>query len=455
MKISKSIIKLLLPVLCTTLLADSCKKQIQVGPPPNVLTPDKVFSSDSSAIAATLSDYTSLNGFDANFIPYAGQYVDELTQPTLNSTSTEFANSDLTITNGPVASIWQNLYVTIYKANANIEQLKIATVLSDSVKNQCTGEALFIRAYCHFNLVNIFGAVPLITVTNVAATSNAPGSPVSQVYNQITTDLLTAIPLLSTGYPSGEKIRANRWAAQALLARVYLYEQNWPQAEAQSSAVIGTGLYPLSPIDGAFYENSNEAIWQLWNINGFSGLSAFLTPPLSGKPAYTVSSNLLNSIEPGDLRGLSWMKSITVAGNTYVSPYKYKLRTVSTGVNAEYTMYLRSAEQYLIRAEARAAQNLNLSGAIADLNIIRSRAGLPRLAFSLTQAQVLDAVAHERRIELFAEAGHRFFDLKRTGQINQVMTALKSSWNPQRSPLFPIPKGQISVNSSLIQNPGY
>jgi len=413
----------------------SCKKLVDISPPPNVVTTDKVFDTDASATAATLGDYTTLSAFDTNFIPYAGQYVDELSQPTLNITSTDFANSSITVTNGAVASVWQDLYVTIYKANANIAGLASSKTLSDSVKNQCTGEALFIRAYCNFNLVNLFGDVPLITTTNVSSTSTASRTPAATVYNQI--------------------IRPNKLAAVALLARVNLYQQNWAQSESNATAVISSGQYPLSSLTTVFYRNSSEAIWQLWNTNGFTSLSASLVPSASGKPSYTISSNLLGAFENGDQRQANWTKSLVVSGTTYVSPFKYKLKVVTTGTNAEYTMYLRSAEQYLIRAEARAQQNTNLTGAIADLNIIRTRAGLPNLPATLSQQQVLAAVAQERRIELFGEGGHRFFDLKRTGTLNQVMSLVKTSWNAGRNSFYPIPEAQRTINSSLTQNPGY
>jgi hypothetical protein len=452
MKTYKFKIQVYLLVLYVLLFITSCKKAIEVSSPPNVLTTDKVFDSNASAIAATLSDYTSVSLFDANFIQYADQYVDELTAPTLNATSTDFANGSITITNGAVASEWQNLYVTIYKANANIQQLQNAIALTDSVKKQCTGESLFIRAYCHFNLVNIFGDVPLITTTDVTVTAKEPRTPTAQVNGQVIADLIQAIPLLSVNYPTTEKIRPSRWAAQALLAKVYLYQQNWQQAEAQATAVIGSGLYPLSPIATVFYKNSNEAIWQLWNTNGYTGLSV---PTVGVIPALTISPQLLASFESGDLRKTNWTTPIVAAGTTYTAPFKYKLKAVTTGASAEYTMYLRSAEQYLIRAEARAQQNTNLTGAINDLNIIRTRAGLPNLNPSSNQAQILAAVSQERRVELFDEAGHRFFDLNRTNQINTIMSVIKPTWSIVRSPLFPIPQTQILINGSLTQNAGY
>ena len=122
-------------------------------------------------------------------------------------------------------------------------------------------------------------------------------------------------------------------------------------------------------------------------------------------------------------------------------------------------MVLRLAEQYLIRAEA-SANSGDLGGAIKDLNTIRSRAGLPPLANSLNRSQVLSAVAQERKVELFAEWGHRWFDLKRTGAIDSVMSIVTpqklpgSKWNSYQQ-LYPISLTQLSYNPNLKQNPGY
>ena len=117
-------------------------------------------------------------------------------------------------------------------------------------------------------------------------------------------------------------------------------------------------------------------------------------------------------------------------------------------------MVLRLAEQYLIRAEARAQQNTNLTGAIDDLNIIRERAGIPDLLTSLDQPQVLSAVAHERQTELFAEWAHRWLDLKRRDQADVVLSAIKSTWKPTAI-LYPIPVTELQSDPNLVQNAGY
>jgi starch-binding outer membrane protein, SusD/RagB family len=142
----------------------------------------------------------------------------------------------------------------------------------------------------------------------------------------------------------------------------------------------------------------------------------------------------------------------SINGVVYAYPYKYKVRT---GVYpyTEYNMVLRLAELYLIRAEARAQQG-KLSEAITDLNRIRSRAGLSGLAPTLTQAQVLAAVVQERRIELLAEWGHRWSDLRRTGQADAVLETEKPGWQPGDA-YYPIPLSELQRNPNMVQNPGY
>jgi len=131
---------------------------------------------------------------------------------------------------------------------------------------------------------------------------------------------------------------------------------------------------------------------------------------------------------------------------------KYKERT-STGESVEYSIVLGLPEQYLIRAEARAMQG-ELVSAAEDLNAIRARAGLGETGAS-GQQQLLDAIAQERRVELFTEFGHRYFDLKRTGRLDAALGGLKPGWQATDRRL-PIPEAQILLNPNLNpQNDGY
>jgi hypothetical protein len=119
-------------------------------------------------------------------------------------------------------------------------------------------------------------------------------------------------------------------------------------------------------------------------------------------------------------------------------------------------MVLRLAEQYLIRAEAQAQQN-NLAGAKSDLDAVRLRSGLPGVTVTTKEAMLQD-IAQERQTELFTEWGHRWFDLKRTGAMDSVMTRTAvvkgTAWKPHFK-LFPIPQTEIQANPNLTQNPGY
>jgi hypothetical protein len=168
-----------------------------------------------------------------------------------------------------------------------------------------------------------------------------------------------------------------------------------------------------------------------------------------------LSPQLLSSFEPNDTRYTSWVGVSTVGTTNYYYANKYKIKSTAPATT-ETLVVLRLAEQYLIRAEARAQQN-NLAGAISDLNVIRTRAGLPGTT-ATAQADILAAIGKERRVELFTEMGHRFFDLKRTGNIDAVMAIVSpqkgSNWASYMQ-YWPIALSETQRNPNLKQTPGY
>lgn len=208
-------------------------------------------------------------------------------------------------------------------------------------------------------------------------------------------------------------------------------------------------------MNSVFLSGSSEAIWQIIPATpGFNTTEArYLIPTASAstRPNYPITSYLLNSFEAGDQRKVSWTKSKTVSGQTYFYPYKYKVRNLNEPVT-EYYMVFRLTEQFLIRAECYAHLN-DLSRSKADIDLIRSRASLPSTSAS-TQTDLLLAIERERRIEFFAEWGHRWFDLNRTGRSDQILPPIKSGWQATDK-LYPIPLTEIRLNPSLTQNPGY
>jgi hypothetical protein len=452
----------------------SCKKFVEIDPPKNELTTTTVFSSNGTANAALTVIYSQM--VNGSALPHGislttGLYSDELTNFSTDPNNISFYTNGLNPLIKNVQDLWATSYNYIYQANAILEGLKISPGVTTNVKQQLTGEAKFIRAIWYFYLVNLFGDVPLITETSYTKNSLAARTPKDEVYKQVIIDLEDAKQLLATDFVgadgvtvSTERVRANKWAAMALLARVYLYTNNTDKAEAEATDVINnTTLFSLeSSLDNVFLMNSSETILQLQpapttGFNTPEGANFILNgPPETGAISRntTISPQLINTFESNDNRRTSWIDSIVVGANTYRYPFKYKIATGSP--TTEYSMVLRLAEQYLIRAEAR-AQKSDIAGSSADLNIIRNRAGLPNTT-ATDKSSLLLAVEHERQVELFTEWGHRWLDLKRTGRANVIMPAVSSqkggSWS-SNDQLFPIPQLDRNNNPNLSQNAGY
>jgi len=328
------------------------------------------------------------------------------------------------------------------------------------LKKQLLAEIKVTRALYYFNMVNTWGAVPLILSTDYTLTKSQPRAPVDTIYKQILADLTSAESNLNSNYPSAGRARPNKYVAEALLSKVYLYRGMWQQALTASNDVINSGLYSLTTdLNAVFLDGSTEALWQLPANSQYEATpEGFALLPNDGQnlsyayaPQYALSQELISSFENGDNRMNQWTVSYALNGTNYSVAYKYK-NLSSTASPTEDYMVIRLAELYLIRAEALAHTG-NFTGAMADVNLIRQRAGLLPAA-AISQTDVLVAIMKERRIELFCEWGNRWFDLNRTGTINTVLSAEKTGWKPTSS-LFPIPITELQSNPFLTQNPGY
>ena len=160
----------------------------------------------------------------------------------------------------------------------------------------------------------------------------------------------------------------------------------------------------------------------------------------------------MSAFTVGDLRKIWWTKAVTNGITTWFHAYKYN-QYQNTTTSQEYSIVLRLAEPYLIRAEAKAHLN-DAIGAAQDLNAVRNQAGLGNTTATSTD-QILDAIAEERRLEFFTEFGHRFFDLKRTHMLAAVLSGVKLGWDA-KDQLWPIPATELLVNPNLQpQNSGY
>jgi starch-binding outer membrane protein, SusD/RagB family len=471
--------------------ATNCKKFVQIPPPVSLLVTANVFNNNATATSALTSIYSQMFGNTESYTIALNQglLADELTNYSTQSQQVQFYINAMTALTSD--GEWDNAYNYIYQANAIIEALQGNGNISPAVAQQLTGEALFIRAFWHFYLTNEYGNIPLVTTTLYTVNEKISRTPQAQVYAQIIQDLKDAQSLLNANYVDATdttittlRVRPTKAAAQALLARAYLYMQPQPEydsAEAYASLVIGNSLYGLctnlSSLQGqpnygsnsVFAMNNTEAIWQLatppqagYNTDDGNDFNLDNSAPGTGNAnSTTISPELLNSFEAGDLRRLNWIDSVIEPGVTYYFPFKYQQANVSNII--EYETVLRLAEQFLIRAEAEA--NLgDMTDAASDLNIIRHRAGLAPsniLTASSNLQQADSAILHERRVELFTEWGQRWFDLIRTGTVNSVMGSpvnvcqLKGGvWN-SNSQLYPIPQSEILADPNLTQNLGY
>jgi starch-binding outer membrane protein, SusD/RagB family len=432
----------------------SCEKMIETGAPRTQLTIDKAFADEQTTLSVLVSIYSSFNSsVVTNITPYVGLYSDEFTSNSTNVSVREFANSHVSAGNTPNHSIWRNLYSVVYQCNALLEALEVSNSLPLTAREQFKGEALFLRSLAYSFLTDLYGAVPLLLTTDVQVTSIAKRTEKAVINDQLIADLLMSKQLLKPGYVTTERVRANRWAAEALLARVYISEGNWVEAENSCTAILASGEYSLSnDLTNVFVKNSTETILQCWTQNGFSQVAPLLIPSGSSIPTYQISNSLLTSFDAGDQRRTAWVKSVVNNGTTYYHSFKYRNRVSVSGSNGEYSMMLRLGELYLLRAEARLKQN-KFSEAEADLNTIRQRAGLT-LLIGLQPTALENAILKERRIELFAEWGARFSDLKRFGKLDEQINILKPNWDPLRS-ILPIPQYEMLNNPSLTQNAGY
>jgi hypothetical protein len=448
-------------VVIMTLLP-SCKKFVEIAPPETQAEESKIFADDLTATSAAVGVYYQMTALTGGFnnggiTLYCGLSADDISNVSSNATYDAFKNNALLSANNTISNIfWSNPYKIIYQANAVIEGLLSSKTMTDAVKNQLQGEMLYVRALNYFYLINLFGAVPFQTATDYQINSVMPRTSADKIYDQITTDLVQARSLLSASYGSVNNMRPNKDAVTALLARVYLYRNDWTNAAAMATEVIDSKKYALESPANTFLTASKETIFQLYKQTSNTAEAGYFIPSSATvRPTFTVTNNLLNAFETGDNRKTNWLKSNTVSGVVYYYPFKYKTKALTP--ITEYVIVQRFAELYLIRSEARA--NLNdLSGAIDDVDMIRSRAGLLTIRStnpSITKAPLLAAILKENQIEFFAEWGHRWFDLKRSGNADAILGTNKGSNWQSTDALYPIPFAQIQLNPFLTQNTGY
>lgn len=446
------------PVIWVALLVSmSCNDLVTIDVPQNQLTTTVVFSDSASVKSALLNIYSLL---EKRQYPAANKYLATYADESLSLNGEHWNQSAINSSETTNRAHWTYLYSTIYQANAILEHLTESSTIPGTFVKQVGGEALFLRAYAYFYLVNCWGRVPLILTTDVNSNRSALQSEPEVVYEQVVIDLQEARERLGTAYAGSGKVRANRAAATALLARVYLYRGEWALAEEMATELIDSGQYtPLGPLEVVFTENSRGSILQLATEYGYTTEASQVIPQsATARPSYYFTDAFYESFEPDDLRKLMWISTnevyIEEGKMVYHYPHKYK-KNAPDASEWENLVVLRIAEQYLIRAEARAHQD-KLAGkdaALVDLNTVRQRAGLLPIE-ATNKVEVLQAIVDERRHELFFENADRLFDMRRRGVLDEVMADAKPTWVPS-AVWLPIPLADTRTNPNLNQNNGY
>jgi len=369
--------------------------------------------------------------------------------------------------NGVIAANWQHSYQGIQKANVVLSRIDGVTFKNESSKKARTGEMKFIRALLYFNLVRLYGDVPLVTseTTDVNAYFGQGRTAASKVYEQIILDLTSAIEVLPA--ESSQPGRVIQTAAQSLLGKVYLTLHDYTNAKIQLANVVKSGKHELLPKTADVFslanENNKEIIFSVQFTSGINGNTEGSSMYQQFSPSATVSGakghnlptkSVYNLYSASDAR-----KTEYVALASTGSPYNNKLKKPTTVITdgGSNIVVLRYADVLLMLAEAENELG-SLSSAADYLNQVRTRAALKATTAS-SKDELTTALALERQLELVGE-GHRWFDLLRTKTAVNVMnkwfkdngtlTVIKD-----QNLLMPIPVGQINTDPSIKQNPGY
>lgn len=446
---------------------------------------------------------TSIMSDDADKGSYAGDQVVPVG---------DFDNFTHTSTNVFCASLWGGHYNTIGAANQALKALNVASIDPD-LKTRLRAETRFIRGYIYFNLVRMFGSVPLVMRVPIDAddANSDPAfrtrAPLGVVYDSIISDLTYAINNLSVRSQSATG-HVTKGAAQGMLAKVYLYKASDPAVSAGnvdwqkvfdlSDLVINSMEYTLvsdyATIWRQAYDNSSESLFEIQTgsfnnanlkINNYTSPQGARAGGLGGWNDLgwgfnSPSQNLLDEYEPGDLReagtiifidnsgthvGTTLWDGFRIPSSDSVQNLRYNYKAYTSQLKETYEVpgdkdrgknvrILRYADVLLMYAEA--AVQLGTGDPDGKINLLRDRANLTHRS-GVTREQVW----HERRVELAMEHD-RFWDMVRQGRIvpgrtKALMTlAGKSGYTEGKHELLPIPNTQILLSgNSLEQNPLY
>ena len=400
-------------------------------------------------IEGCYSTFQNLSYYGRSYIIFGDLSADNLIHPpdATSSDYAEIATNSILPENTAVASLWASFYEGINDANNIIAKVPEMGDMTDAEKSQALGELYFIRALDHFNLANLFGPVPVKTKPTIGVSNlDAGRDPVEAVYARVIEDLTYAEQNLAAS--ASKKARATKYAAKALLARVYLYNEDYALAYDKADEVITDGGYQLPDnfADVFASDGSPETIFEIdFSEVDRNRVAEYNFPKtLNGRQEVAPAPDLVSAYLPDDER-----RNVTLAWEGAWA-YANKYNDLSKG--ADNIIVLRLAEMYLIKAEAEVhLPDADLGQVRDNINVIRERANIPPVTAS-TEADLLLAIENERRLE-FAFEGLRWYDLVRTGRATEIIPTVTN----ETKILYPIPTAELQTNNSpqMTQNPGY
>lgn len=489
------ILKFIKPAALAVLLFTSCNEDLLDKTNPAQLSQDTFFRTSLQAEAAVNAIYA---GLQANQL-YNREYffVQDLLSDDVQSGGGQLEaprarvlNYEHDSSNPLFTAVWSGLYRIVHRSNFVISRIEEVpeVEISQDLRNRFEGEARFLRGWAYFELVSLWGDIPLLTEP-AETTEGFPRSPEAEIYNLIFSDLATAAEYLPLTYDGNNIGRATKGAAQSLAARARMFRGEYAEAKELLEEVINSNVYSLVPnyIDNFREENENnsESVFEVqftesagnadaWNGDGRGIAEITFRGQEYGPNAWRniVPNPALQAVyEEGDSR---FEDSFYQAGETYFGEdddgnpntlanggwkkyqmiYKREQEELRSGINFR---VIRYADVLLMMAEC-----LNeLEGpaaAIPYVNQVRARVNLPALEAPASKEAMFDIIQHERRVELAGEQV-RTKDLRRwhkQGKID-INDFLGGKFQPHHI-LLPIPFGEIDNNSALTiddQNPGY
>ncbi len=498
----KTFIKIISSGLLLTGLAatqSSCKKFLEENPK-NLVTIQNYYQTQADAIAAVNSIYSYLNAvnnfatggntagvYHSTFWITAGLSSDELLNNQLGAANfDQLANFTYTSQNSSLEEIWGMHYKTIFTANIAIARIP-GIAMNEALRARLVGEAKFLRGLMYFNLVRMFGDVPLLLEENNPLMPSETKA--ADIYTQIVNDLNDAASVLPLSYdPGNGRGRATKGAANALLAKVYLTQKNWQLAADHAKKVIDSQQYELwqnyADVFKLSSRNGKEAVFSVgfgdaggaiifWEVGQFNVRllpAALSVEGVQNAQGWQIPTQYVyNAFDANDQRrAVTFITEIHNPGGstTTIRPYiqKYWDRTAEPQGNSSANDFpvIRYADVLLMYAEANNELN-NTAIAHEYINMVRKRArfngttygnGVPDYS-GLTKEQFRDAILKERMMEFVGE-GQRWFDLARTAKLQQQVPLAKPGVTPAaRNYLFPLPQREVDLNKGLTQNEGY